>query len=83
MSTRLDEAVGNTKKTVGDLTGNERLEREGQAEATRAKAQRQTEGAIDKTVGKAQETWGEFIDDPEAEAKGKVRQLEGDAKRAG
>jgi uncharacterized protein YjbJ (UPF0337 family) len=83
MGSRIDEVVGNTKKTIGDITDDERLEREGQAEAERAKLERETEGAVDKAAGKAQETWGDLTDDPETETKGKARQLEGDAKRKG
>jgi uncharacterized protein YjbJ (UPF0337 family) len=83
MSDRVDEAVGNTKKVVGDLTGNEGMEQEGKAEADRAKFQRETEGAVDKTVGKAQETWGDITDDESTELAGKRRQIEGEVKQAG
>lgn len=83
MSTRYDEAVGNVKEAVGDAIDDEQLEREGQAEATTAKLQREAEGLVDKGVGKAQETWGDLTDDAETEAKGVARQIEGDAKRAG
>jgi uncharacterized protein YjbJ (UPF0337 family) len=83
MGDRVDEAVGNTKKVVGDITGNEDLEREGKTEADRAKFERETEGAVDKTVGKAQETWGDLTDDEETELAGKARQMEGHAKQAG
>jgi uncharacterized protein YjbJ (UPF0337 family) len=83
MGDRVDEAVGNTKKVVGDLTGNEDLEQEGKSEADRAKLQREAEGAVDKTVGKAQETWGDITNDEETELAGKARQAEGHAKQAG
>jgi uncharacterized protein YjbJ (UPF0337 family) len=83
MGTRIDETVGNVKQTVGDVIDDEQMEREGQAEADRAKLQRETDGLIDKGVGKAQETWGNLTDDAETEAKGIARQIEGDAKRAG
>ena len=83
MSDRVDEVKGQIKQGVGDLTGNEEMEREGQAEADRAKIEREAEGAVDKAVGNVQETWGDITDDPEAEAKGKARQVEGDIKRAG
>ena len=83
MGDRIDELKGQVKEGVGDLTGNEEMEREGKAEADRAKLERETEGAIDKGVGSAQEAWGDLTDDPETEARGKARQLEGDAKRAG
>jgi uncharacterized protein YjbJ (UPF0337 family) len=83
MGDRVDEAVGNTKKVVGDLTGNEGMEQEGKAEANRAKFERETEGAVDKTIGKAQETWGDLTDDESTEAEGKARQMEGGVKQAG
>jgi uncharacterized protein YjbJ (UPF0337 family) len=83
MGDRVDEAVGNTKKVIGDMTGNEDLEREGKTEADRAKFQREAEGAVDKTIGKAQETWGDLTDDEESEARGKARQVEGEVKQAG
>jgi uncharacterized protein YjbJ (UPF0337 family) len=83
MGDRVDEAVGNTKKVIGDVTGNEDLEREGTSEADRAKLQREAEGAVDKTIGKVQETWGDVTDDEETEARGKARQVEGEVKQAG
>ncbi len=83
MSSRIDEIKGKVKQSVGSLTGNDEMEREGQAEETRAKVERETEGAADQTVGKAQETWGEVTDDEETEAEGRARQVEGDVKRAG
>jgi uncharacterized protein YjbJ (UPF0337 family) len=83
MGDRVDEAIGNTKKVVGDLTGNEDLEREGMAEADRAKLERETEGAVDKTIGKVQETWGDLTDDEDTELEGRARQMEGHVKQAG
>ena len=83
MTDRLEETKGRLKEGVGDLTGNEQMEREGRAEADGAKVRREVEGAVDQGVGKVQEEWGDLTDDPATEAKGKARQLEGDAKRAG
>ena len=83
MGERVDEIKGRTRESVGDLTGNEQMKREGQAEAVTAKVKRETEAAIDKTVGKAQETWGELADDEETEARGKARQAEGELKSVG
>jgi uncharacterized protein YjbJ (UPF0337 family) len=48
-----------------------------------AKVKRETEGAIDQGVGRAQEVTGDVLGDEGMEARGKARQLEGDAKRAG
>jgi uncharacterized protein YjbJ (UPF0337 family) len=83
MGNRIDEAAGNVKQTVGDVIDDEQMEREGQAEAERAKLKRETEGLVDKTVGKVEETWGDLTDDLGTEAKGVARQIEGDAKRVG
>jgi uncharacterized protein YjbJ (UPF0337 family) len=83
MGDRIDELQGRTKEGVGNLTGNEGMAREGKAEADAAKFERETEGAIDKGVGKVQETVGDVIDDEDMEARGQARQVEGDIKRAG
>jgi uncharacterized protein YjbJ (UPF0337 family) len=83
MGDRVDEAKGNVKKAVGDLTGDEEMKREGEVESDAAKAKRETEGAVDKAVGKVQEAWGDLTDDSSAKAKGKARQVEGDVRQAG
>ena len=61
MGDRIDELQGKTKEGVGNLTGNEGMAREGEAEADAAKLQRETEGAIDKGVGKVQEIVGDVL----------------------
>ena len=63
MSDRVDEIIGKTKQSIGNLTGNEDMKRDGETQATEAKAKRETEGAVDQAVGKAEETWGEVIAD--------------------
>jgi uncharacterized protein YjbJ (UPF0337 family) len=83
MGDRIDELQGKTKEGIGTLTGNETMAREGQAEADAAKLERETEGAIDKGVGKVQETLGDVLDDEGMEARGEARQAEGDLKRVG
>lgn len=83
MGDRVDETIGNVKKVVGDMTGNEDLEGEGQRQADGAKLHREVEGGIDQAVGKAQETWGDITGDSETELAGQARQVEGEAKRAG
>lgn len=80
---RLDEMKGQMKQGVGTLTGDDDMRHEGQAEAEAAKLERETEGAADKGVGKAQETAGSMTDDRETELKGKARQAEGDIERTG
>lgn len=83
MGDRIDEIKGKAKESIGDLTGNEQLKRQGQADAATAKARRETEGAIDKAVGSAQETWADLTGDEQAEAEAEARQAEGDLKRVG
>jgi uncharacterized protein YjbJ (UPF0337 family) len=83
MGDRADEIKGKAKQSIGSLTGNEEMERDGQAEAAEAKIRRETEGAVDKGLGKAQEQWGEVTGDEESKARGKARQVEGDIKSAG
>jgi uncharacterized protein YjbJ (UPF0337 family) len=83
MGSRVDEIKGQAKEGIGNLTGNDDMAREGEAEATAAKARREAEGAVDQTVGKVEEAWGKATEDPETEASGKARQAEGDLKRTG
>jgi uncharacterized protein YjbJ (UPF0337 family) len=83
MGNRIDELKGKTKETLGDLTGNEQMEREGEAEADRAKFEREAEGAVDQTVGGVQEKIGDITDDEKMEREGQARKVEGDIKRAG
>jgi len=83
MTDRIDELQGQIKKGIGSLTGNEEMQREGEAQEQAAKLKREAEGAVDQGVGKAQETIGEATDDTQTELEGKVRQAEGDIKRSG
>jgi len=83
MSTRVDEIKGKVKQGVGSLTGNDDLAREGEAEATRAKVEREAEGMVDQAVGSVQEKIGDITDDQKTELEGKARKVEGDIKRQG
>lgn len=83
MEKRVEEVKGQLKKGVGTLTGNEKLQQEGEAQADAAKLEREAEGAADQAVGKVEETVGVVTDDTETELKGKGRQAEGDIERAG
>jgi len=78
---RLDELKGKVKKGISKLTGNERLEAEGDAEADAAKAQRETKGAIRQAGGKVKEAMGDLIGNERLEAGGKADQLRGRADR--
>jgi uncharacterized protein YjbJ (UPF0337 family) len=83
MSDRLDELKGNVKEGLGKVTGNERLEAEGDAEADTAKARRETKGAMRQAGGKVKEAVGDLTDDERLEAEGKADQLRGRADRLG
>lgn len=83
MSDRLDELKGNVKEGLGKVTGNERLEAEGDAEADTAKARRETKGAMRQAGGKVKEAVGDLTDDERLEAEGKADQLRGRVDRLG
>jgi uncharacterized protein YjbJ (UPF0337 family) len=83
MGNRMDELQGQIKQGLGTLTGNEEQKREGQAEAEKARVQREAEGAVDQAAGTVQEKAGDVTDDREAELQGKARQAEGEIKRTG
>jgi uncharacterized protein YjbJ (UPF0337 family) len=83
MSDRLDELKGNVKEGIGKVTGSERLEAEGDAEAGAAKARRETKGAMWQTGGKVKEGVGDPTDNERLEAEGKANQLRGRADRIG
>lgn len=83
MTDRVDEWKGKVKKGVGDLTGDEQMKREGQAEEAAAKAKREAEGALEQGKGKAEEAWGDITDDPERQASGEAEQTKGDIRRTG
>ena len=83
MSDRMDELKGNLKETAGKLTGNERLEAEGDAEADGAKARREVKGAAREAGGTVKERLGDLTDHERLEAEGKADRLRGKAERAG
>lgn len=83
MSNRMDEIKGQAKEKIGGITGNEDMEREGQAEQAAAKTKREAEGAVDQAQGKVKEAVGDLTDDEQTEAEGKLQQKEGDLERAG
>ena len=83
MSDRMDELQGNLKETAGKLTGNERLEAQGDAEADAAKAKREMKGAAREAGGTVKERLGDLTDHERLEAEGKADRLRGKAERAG
>jgi uncharacterized protein YjbJ (UPF0337 family) len=83
MSSRVDEIKGKVKQSIGSLTGNDDTAREGEAEATKAKAEREAGGMVDQTVGTVEEKVGQVTDDKQTELEGKGRKIEGDIERTG
>jgi len=83
MSDRMDELKGNVKEGVGKLTGNERMEAEGDAQADAAKAGRETKGAAREAGGSIKEKVGDLTGSERTEAEGKAGKLRGKAERAG
>ncbi|HZS01241.1 MAG TPA: CsbD family protein [Chloroflexota bacterium] len=83
MGDRIDEMKGDVKEGWGKLTGNERVEAEGRAEADKAKAMRETKGAVQQAGGSVKEGLGQLTGDERLEAEGKADRLGGEAKRAG
>ena len=81
MDERLDELKGQVKEGAGELTGNERLEAEGEAEQQRARTERNVKGAGDQLAGGAKEGLGSLTGNRTLEAEGEAQQLRGDAKR--
>jgi uncharacterized protein YjbJ (UPF0337 family) len=83
MSDRVEEAKGSVKEGVGKLTGNERLEAEGQAEHDAAHAAREAKGVGNQVKGSVKENVGKLTGNEQTEAEGVADRLKGDAQRAG
>lgn len=83
MGDRLEEVKGKVKKAAGTVTGGERLEAEGDAEAKGANARRQTQGAAREAGGTLKEGLGKLTGDETTEAEGTVDKLRGRADRTG
>lgn len=83
MGDRVEELKGNLKRGAGKLTGDERMEAEGGAQATTAKAAREGKGAIQEGVGAVKEGVGDLLDNERLQAEGAADRLKGKANRAG
>jgi uncharacterized protein YjbJ (UPF0337 family) len=82
MGDLVEQTKGNVKEVVGKVTGNERMEREGQVQSDTAKVQRQVNGAVDEVTGKVQEGVGKVTGDRSTELAGKAKQAEGEIRRS-
>ena len=83
MAERIDEMKGNVKRGVGKVTGNEDLEAEGTADATAAKASRETKGAVNRVKGGIKEGVGELTGDEATRAQGTADRLKGETQQRG
>ena len=83
MSDRMDEAKGTLKEAAGKVLGNERLEAEGKADRTTARATRKTKGAANKAAGGAKAVVGDVLGDQRLQAEGDAQRARGKAQSAG
>lgn len=83
MSDRIDELKGNVKKGLGNLTGNERLETEGELQSTGARTRRKTKGALREAGGTVKEGFGKLTGDKATQAEGTAEKLRGKADQTG
>jgi uncharacterized protein YjbJ (UPF0337 family) len=83
MSDRIDELKGNVKKGLGDLTGNKRLETEGEVQSDNARAKRKTKGAVREAGGAVKEGLAKLTGDEATQAEGTAERLRGKAERTG
>lgn len=83
MSDRIDELKGNVKEGLGKLTGNRRLEAEGEAGSDAARAKRKTKGALREAGGAVKEGFGKLTGDEATQAEGTPEKLRGKAEQTG
>ena len=83
MGDRMHEIKGDIKKGIGKVTGNEKLEAEGQLEHDTAHAAHQAKGMGNQVKGTVEEEVGKMTGDEETRARGMADRLKGDAQRTG
>ena len=83
MGDRIDELKGNVQQGLGKLTGDERLEAEGEVRSGTARAKRKTKGALRQAGGAAKEGFGKLTGREATEAEGTAEELRGEAEQAG
>jgi uncharacterized protein YjbJ (UPF0337 family) len=83
MGDRVDELTGNVKAGFGKLSGNERLETEGEAGSGTARAKRKTKGALREAGGTVKQGIGKLTRDEATQAEGTAGKLRGKAEKAG
>ena len=73
--------AGNLKKGVGKVTGNTKMEAEGESEQQSAQAKREVKGAANQVKGSVKEGLGKVTGDDETRARGTADRIKGDAQR--
>ena len=81
MADRIDELKGNLKQGVGKVTGNERLQAEGEVDANSARAKRRVKGSLREAGGQVKEGVGKVTGNKSMEAKGKAQRRAGESAR--
>ncbi len=81
MGERIDELKGDIKQGVGKVTGNERLQAEGEADANAARAKRRVKGSLQEAGGQVKEGVGKVTGNKSMEAKGKAQRRAGESAR--
>ena len=79
MTDRIDELKGNVKKGIGSLTGNKRLETEGEIESDAARANRNAKGVVREVSGAVKEGVGKLTGDAATQVEGTAEKLRGKA----
>lgn len=84
----VEEVVGQVKKGVGAVLGNEKLEAQGRAEELggrdkqeSAKRVERVKGTAEELVGKAKAAVGDLIDDEKIQIEGEATKLKGQARQ--
>ncbi len=81
MAEGMDELKGDLKQGVGKLTGNRRLQAEGEADANAARAKRRVKGSLREAGGQLKEATGKLTGNKSLEAKGKTERRVGESDR--
>ena len=75
MSDRIDELKGNVEEAIGNLTGNRRLEVEGEIHAGTARAKRKTKAALREAGEAVKDGLDRLTEDVATQAKGTAEKL--------
>jgi uncharacterized protein YjbJ (UPF0337 family) len=79
---RIDEAMGGLKEAAGMVTGYERQEAEGRAEAEAARLRREASGTVDQVKGAIKQGVGDLTGDERLKDEGSLDKAKGAVKKA-